>query len=292
MATLQLTVPVIGPWSLITSRRFWESFAPAALAGQAPEPELRTTFRVEADWSTAAAVVRQTEASASVEVTGAGDLEAAAAQVVRFLALDVDATDWPAVGGRDPVIGQLQQQVPGLRPCGFHSPYEAAAWSVLSQRVGIGQAAGLRAGLIERYGDAGAFPAPARLLEAAPDLPGRKTEYLHEVARAALDGALDTVQLRRLSPRAAMEAVRRIKGIGPFSAELIVLRGVNVVDALPTHEERLLKEVERRYGPGPSLPELGEVWRPFRMWASFHLRALAETGRSPAARAGGSLERS
>ena len=45
---------------------------------------------------------------------------------------------------RDPVIAQRQERLPGLRPCGFHSPYEAAAWAVLSQRIQMRQAAALR----------------------------------------------------------------------------------------------------------------------------------------------------
>jgi hypothetical protein len=42
------------------------------------------------------------------------------------------------------VIAGAQARLPGLRPCGFHSPYEAAAWSVLAQRLRIVQAARLR----------------------------------------------------------------------------------------------------------------------------------------------------
>jgi len=72
-----------------------------------------------------------------VVVTGDGDLDAAAAQASRFLALDVDGRGWPEVGRRDPVIAGAQARLPGLRPCGFHSPYEAAAWSVLAQRLRV-----------------------------------------------------------------------------------------------------------------------------------------------------------
>jgi DNA-3-methyladenine glycosylase II len=35
---------VLGPWSLETSRRFWEGFTPAALAGEPARPGLRTVF--------------------------------------------------------------------------------------------------------------------------------------------------------------------------------------------------------------------------------------------------------
>ncbi|NMO51318.1 DNA-3-methyladenine glycosylase 2 family protein [Actinoplanes sp. TBRC 11911] len=262
---------VVGPWSLATSRAFWEGFAPAALGDQR-DAELRTVFRVDADWSRAAVAVRQEGARARITVSGDGDLDAAAAQTARFLSLDVDARGWAAVGARDPVIGGAQAELPGLRPCGFHSPYEAAVWAVLCQRIRITQAARLREGLMAD----GVLPEPARLRGAELDLPGRKPEFLRAVADAALDGVLDGESLRWLDPDAAVERVRTVKGLGPFAAELVVLRGANHPDGLPQHERRLDAEVAERYGGGTTLGDVAEAWRPFRTWAAVHLRILRE----------------
>jgi DNA-3-methyladenine glycosylase II len=195
---------VVGPWSLQTSRRFWEGFTPAALAGGPTGPGLRTVFCAEGDWRRAEAEVTQAGDTAHVVLAGDGDLDAAAAQVCRFLALDVDGRGWPEVGRRDPVIADAQARLPGLRPCGFHSPYEAAAWSVLAQRLRISQAARLRAELIARHGQDGAFPPPHTLVRLGLDLPGRKSEYLRAVAEAALDGLLDGAALRAVDPGQAV----------------------------------------------------------------------------------------
>jgi DNA-3-methyladenine glycosylase II len=309
MTSHVITFEVSGPWSLATSRRFWEGFTPSALPGQAgqadpdgqgrragqarqpaqaPDPggqqhgggpgqgRLSTVFRVDADWSRAAAEVSQQAQRATVKVTGDGDLDAAAAQACRFLALDIDASGWPAVGDRDPVIADAQRRLPGLRPCGFHSPYEAAAWAVLSQRLRIIQAARLREDLVARHGDAGAFPAPERLLALDLDLPGRKPEYLRAVAEAALGGELDGAAIRQAEPEESVRRLTGIKGIGPFAAELIVLRGANAPDALPRHEGRLTAEVAERYGQGKAIEDVSRAWRPFRTWAAVHLRALRE----------------
>jgi DNA-3-methyladenine glycosylase II len=269
----EVSIDVQGPWSLATSRRFWEGFSPAALAAQ-PGPEtLRTVFRVDRDWSRAAVEVAQHGGTAHLSLTGDGDLDAAAAQVARFLALDVDARAWPAVVERDPVLVDAVRARPGLRPCGFHSPYEAAAWAVLSQRTRVPLAARMRDELVARHGDGGAFPAPATLRGLDLDLPGRKGEYLHAVAEAALDGRLDGAALRTVEPEAAVAGVRRILGLGPFGAELVVVRGANHPDALAAHEPRLADEVRRRYGR--PVAEVAPGWRPFRTWASVHLRSLA-----------------
>ena len=81
---------VLGPWSLGTSRQFWEGFTPAALKRDSSGPGLRTVFCVEGDWRRAEAEVTQAGDTARVVLAGDGDLDAAAAQVRRFLALDVD----------------------------------------------------------------------------------------------------------------------------------------------------------------------------------------------------------
>jgi DNA-3-methyladenine glycosylase II len=275
MRSHQVDVTVHGPWSLSVSRQFWEGFAPAALPAQETDG-LRATVLSEQGWLRAEAEVSQHGDTARISVTGDGDLAAAAAQVCRFLALDVDARAWPEVAGRDPVIAQAQADLPGLRPCGFHSPYEAAAWSVFSQRLRIAEAARIRDWVIRRHGDHGAFPAPAVLHGLDLDLPGRKTEYLHAVAEAALDGQLDGDLLRSMPPERAIATVREIKGLGPFASELVVIRGANAPDALPTQERRLDSEIAARYGPDRTLAEVSTAWRPFRTWASVYLRSLRE----------------
>lgn len=290
MARHEVEVVVLGPWSLATSKAFWEGFSPASLAAQGDAQTLRSVFCVEGDWSRAEVEVAQRGDTARVVVTGTGDLDAAAAQACRFLSLDVDARGWPDVARRDPVMADAQATLPGLRPCGFHSPYEAAAWSVLSQRIRIVQAARLRDDLIARHGAGGTFPAPSVLRGLDLDLPGRKAEYLQAVADAALEGRLDGVALRSVDPDEAVRAVQAVKGLGPFAAELVVIRGANAPDALPAHERRLEAEVAHRYGSDRTLPEVSGAWRPFRTWSCVYLRTLREertqeiSGRPPTGR--------
>ena len=70
--------------------------------------------------------------------------------------------------------------------------------------------------------------------------------------------------------------MQEIKGLGPFAAELVVLRGANSPDVLPRHERRLDAEITERYGAEQHLAELSEAWRPYRTWAAVHLRTLRE----------------
>ena len=280
MAQHTLSVQVLGPWSLRTSKRFWEEFTPTAIAAGGDPDVLSARFMSEHDWTSVSARVTQCGESAQISLSGTGDLAAAAEQVRRFLSLDVDARTWPAVGDRDPIIATAQRALPGYRPCGFHSPYEAAAWCVLSQRTRVPVAARVRRDLIVAHGDDGAFPAPDALIRAIDagelDLPGRKPDYLRAVAEAALTGLLNGPRLRTTPEESARRELLTVTGIGPFAADLVLIRGANAQDVLPRAERRLYAEISYQYGPESLLEEVAERWRPFRSWAAVHLRALRE----------------
>ena len=280
MAQHTLSVQVLGPWSLRTSKRFWEEFTPTAIAAGGDPDVLSARFMSEHDWTPVSARVTQCGESAQISLSGTGDLAAAAEQVCRFLSLDVDARAWAAVGDRDPIIATAQRALPGYRPCGFHSPYEAAAWCVLSQRTRVPVAARVRRDLIVAHGDDGAFPAPDALIRAIDagelDLPGRKPDYLRAVAEAALTGLLNGPRLRTTPEESARRELLTVTGIGPFAADLVLIRGANAQDVLPRAERRLYAEISYQYGPESLLEEVAERWRPFRSWAAVHLRALRE----------------
>ncbi|OII27364.1 DNA-3-methyladenine glycosylase [Frigoribacterium sp. MCBA15_019] len=274
MTRLETVHEIVGPWSLTTSKEFWEGFTPNKLVSRTKAEGLHTVFLCDADWQRVDAVVTQEGPSVRIVVEGPGDLDAATDQVRRLLSIDIDGRGWPDVAARDGVIADAQARLPGFRPCGFFSPYEAAVWTVLSRRLHIPQAAAVKTRLTQQLGDDGAFPSPTALLAASPDLPDRKTEYLHAIAAAALDGQLAGSHLRSLQPTDAFDQVQSILGMGPFSAELVVIRGANFPDVLPRHEAKLSDEITRLYGDDRSTDQITAAWEPFRSWAAVHLRAL------------------
>jgi DNA-3-methyladenine glycosylase II len=149
---------------------------------------------------------------------------------------------------------------PGLRPVRFYSPYEAAAWAVIGHRIRMTQAAAVKARLAEQHGQrvhvAGqtlhAFPAPLalRVLTRVPGLTDVKVERLHALAEAAAAGELDAARLRAMSADDALAALRTLPGIGPFSAELILIRGAGHPDVFPRHERRLHASIADGYDLG------------------------------------------
>jgi DNA-3-methyladenine glycosylase II len=290
-AITSVELPVRGGFELAASMGFLEGFTPAGRGDAAEETGvLRLAFPAAPRWETARVVVRQRGRDVVAEVPAGDDAELVAGHAARILSLDVDGAAFGEVAAGDPVIGGLHRRYPGLRPVLFHSPYEAACWTIIGHRIRITQAAALKqriaAELGERVPVAGveltAFPAPERLLSAArvPGLPEVKVERLRAIAAAALDGALDAAHLRGLPADAALAELRRLPGIGPFSAELTLIRGAGHPDVFPTAERRLHEEMAGAYDlTDPSLAELSAIaerWRPYRSWASFLLRVRRE----------------
>jgi DNA-3-methyladenine glycosylase II len=279
-----------GPFSLAASAAFLEGFAPAAHRGAEPG-HLHLAFVPDGDEAAAGVCLRQPDNGVAGEVFGEADPDAVRDQVARILSLDVDGAGFPDVGRRDPVVGGLQDRWPGLRPVGFFSPYEAAAWALMVQRIRIVQAARIKDRMTADLGQAvdvhgdlrHTFPGPARLADLGgyPGLTSLKVGYLRSLGEAAMGGRLDAARLRALPREQALAALKELPGIGDFSAELVLLRGAGDPDHLPEHEPLLRRAAALAYGldgepDGARLAELAEAWRPYRTWVVLLLRALLE----------------
>ena len=283
----------LGPYSIPASARFLEGFAPARYEGGGPE-HLRFAFvadGLDRGERVAGAYVHPEGEKVIVETYGEAAPETVRDQTERVLSLDVDGSGFPGVGRRDPVVGRLQGRYPGLRPVCFYSPYEAAAWAIIGNRIRIAQAARVKAQMAEKLGGSArirgkneqAFPGPSRLLSlnGSPGLSGRKVEYLRALARAAMEGKLEAPYLRSLPTEEALARLKELPGIGDFSAELVLLRGAGEPDGLPAREPRLARAVAMAYGlkETPSSGEVAEIserWRPYRTWVALHLRTMLE----------------
>jgi len=165
-----------------------------------------------------------------------------------------------------------------LRPSG--DPYRELIRSVIYQQL-AGAAANAIAGRLRgRFG--GRLPRPELLLEVpaaelcALGLSRRKAATLRAVAAAFADGSLSGRRLRRLDDAGVVEAVTRIKGIGEWTAHMLLIFSLGSPDVLPVGDYGVRKGVMKLYGL-PALPARAELeavaepWRPYRSVASWYL---------------------
>jgi DNA-3-methyladenine glycosylase II len=281
-----ITLHPRGPFSLTAAARFVEGF-PGTQA-QRPPQALRYAWAVDGDWRTVQATLRQDDEALKAELTGRPDAQLtrlATRDLEQMLCLDVDGTGFAALGEHDRVVKTLQDRFPGLRPVLFYTPYEAAAWTIISQRIRMTQAATIKTRLADELGEHGAFPAPPRLAQLSCPQPGLTTgkiNQLRTVAAAAQDGVLSRQRLRAMTYQDGLVHLQQLPGIGPFSAELILIRGVGHPDALPEYDTRLNDAIHRAYDTtdDTAIRSITDTWRPYRAWVALLLRAWreAETG--------------
>jgi DNA-3-methyladenine glycosylase II len=284
-----------GPFALDEARRFLSGFAPAGHPAESRAGHLHVALVPDGSAVAGGACVREKDGTVVIETSGAADAEATRRQVERMLSLDVDASGFADVAARDAVVARLRAARPGWRPASFPSPFEAGAWFLLSHRVRMSQAATMKGRLREALGETvevdgdvrQAFPAPDRIaaLDEFPGVPERKLTNLRALAHAALEGRLDGERLRDMAPEDAAADLLELPGVGPFTAQGIVLRGAGAPDVLAPDEPRLAQAVTLAYGldappSGDDLAALAECWRPFRSWVQMLLRMHLEEART------------
>lgn len=284
-----------GPFSWAAAVDFLGSFAPTRHHVPATRDVIRITFPLDATFTPVAVALHEDHGSVMGEVVGATDMATVQRQVERIFSLDVDGRAYPEVGKRDPDIGRLMEQLPGLRPVQFTSPYECACWGIISQRIHHLQAAKVKEWLISEYGTpidvAGAtvrcFPTPEQMLgvNEIPALNPAKAERLRGVARAALEGKLDVGRLRGMGMDAAISALHTLPGIGDFWSLGIYLRACGYHDVFPPEPISIRALAALKGLPavpkGDELERLVEPYQPFRMWVCVLLRVAAGHGFIP-----------
>ena len=287
----RFTIDVDGDFSLAAAGEFLRGFKPAAGGAAAGADSLSLGFLIDRTFEPVAVHLEQREQRITGEASGSP--AAVKAQVERMLSLDVDARGWLALGRRDPVVGALQERYRGFRAVCFPSPYEAALWGILAQRVSMSQASRMKEKLARAHGSvltAGGAevlvppPPPALLeLDAFAGIPEQKLVRMRGIAEAALEGRLEAARLRAMPEEEALAELAGLRGVGAWTAAHILYRGAGVADALPAGEPRVLRAAKEAYGlarvPGAArFAEIAEGWRPYRMWVAILLvRSIAGT---------------
>ena len=231
--------------------------------------------------------VSRAELRAVLRGPGAGSdaARAAARRVIEIgLGARLDSRPFYRAFRRDPAIGEALGHSRGLRIAGAASLWESIVTAVLSQQVNLVFAYDVRRELAlafgrrARFGRATyvAFPSPDRLARETPRrlrrfrLSRAKAGTLVRVARGFASGRLSEAELERLEDEPAIERLTAIKGIGRWTAEIALLRGLGRADVFPGgdlgvvkylamellgHRARVTEEKMRRFA---------DRWKPYR----------------------------
>ena len=235
----------------------------------------------------------------SLELRGEGlsdaDGELAAAQVRWMLGIDQELAPFYALAESDPVLAGLVRQFPGLHLPRTATLFESLILAILGQQISASVARTMRMLLIERYGARTefdevtyfAFPRPEAILSALPEelrglkLSRSKAEYVRVIAATALEPGWD--ELCELPDDEVVRRLTALRGVGNWTAQWALVRGLARPDALPLGDLALRRGVSRLWRDDEPVTDatvetIAEDWRPWRSYATAYLFAAMRTG--------------
>src|SRR5690606_35739818 len=177
---------------------------------------------------------------------------------LRMLGLTADVAAFESRMARDPRTAALIAPRRGLRLPLAATAFEALCWAIVGQQINVPFAAALRRELLELAGPVvdgmRAHPSAeqvARLDRA--DLTrrrysGSKADYVLTAARAAAAGELDPERLADGSAVAAERALKKLRGIGTWTARYVLMRGAGFADCAPVGDVALAAALQKLYG--------------------------------------------
>ena len=228
---------------------------------------------------------------AQLTLTDPADEPAAVARLRALLDLDADPAAVAALLGADPLLGAAVAAAPGRRVPGAAGATELAMRALLGQQISLAAAATAAGRLVARLGDqlpsdlrradpqiTHCFPTAAALAAIDPatlGMPRSRARALVGLAAVLADGELGLE--RGGDPAAARAALLALPGIGPWTADYVVMRVLGDHDVLLATDLGVRRALQRAgLDAAPrAVARLGERWRPFRSYAMQYLWTLA-----------------
>jgi DNA-3-methyladenine glycosylase II len=166
-------------------------------------------------------------------------------------------------------------------------PFEALTHAIIHQQLS-GKAAGTILGRFRALFGGDGFPSPEAVLRASPEklrsagLSRPKASYVLGIAQKAVDGHIPTLhECERMTDEEILAQLIQIKGIGRWTAEMLLIFNLGRPDVLPVDDLGVRKGFQFAYGkrklPEPEqLARYGVRWAPYRTTAAWYLWRAAD----------------
>ena len=176
------------------------------------------------------------------------DTRAAVTTVLeRLLGLRVDLTEFERFAAHDDHLSPLARRFRGMKPPRFPTVFECVVNAIACQQVTLTLGVRLVGRLAEAYGLAmsggdapvHAFPQPEELARSKPEelrtlgFSRQKARALIELSSAIAEGRLSLEALAFESDEAALLHLSRVRGVGRWTGEYVLLRGLGRLHVFP-----------------------------------------------------------
>ncbi|MGY4795937.1 DNA glycosylase [Lysinibacillus fusiformis] len=211
--------------------------------------------------------------------------EAIVTYIHEWFDLDNDLTPFYEMANADPILKMPAEKFYGLRVIGIPDLFEALCWGVLGQQINLAFAYTLKRQFVESFGDSiewngkkyWIFPSYERIAQLTPaDLAAikmtvKKSEYIIGIARLMASGELSKEQLKKMNFKEAEKSLIKIRGIGPWTANYVLMRCLRFQTAFPIDDVGLINSIKtvRNMNQKPTKDEILELSIPWKNWESY-----------------------
>jgi len=215
-----------------------------------------------------------------------------------LFSLNFDLTPFYEETKTDKTMTSVTQRLWGLKSPTTQTAFEALIDSIVEQQISLKVANSIESKLTKRFGDAlsvegevyYAYPTPQKLASAEIDairqcgLSQRKAEYIQGISKLVADGKLDLEKLKNCNNTdEIVSELDRVRGIGVWTAELTMLRGMQKFEALPADDLGLRRVISRYYCGGKVIAsaqarQIAENWGRWKGLAAYYLVVAERKG--------------
>ena len=198
----------------------------------------------------------------------------------------------------DEILAQITDKLRGLQRLGTPTIFEALVNSIIEQQISLKVARSMETKMIKSFGDVlklgnetyYAYPTPQQLASATTEqfrqcgLSFKKIEYIQEISRLVADKTLDLDKFKEYENETEIiNELIKIRGIGVWTAELTILRGMNKLNVVPADDLGLRRYVSHYYCDdgkisGEELRRIAKKWGKWRGLAAFYVVMAARLG--------------
>ncbi|MGD0644049.1 MAG: DNA-3-methyladenine glycosylase [Candidatus Bathyarchaeia archaeon] len=191
----------------------------------------------------------------------------------------------------DHTMHEITQQLYGLKNPTTPTVFEALVDSIVEQQISIKVAHTIEERLAKKLGETLAingdtyytYPTPQNLAYANIEeirscgLSQRKAEYIQGAAQLIVNGRLDLESLKNhRNSQQIIPELDAIRGIGVWTAELTMLRGMQKLDALPADDFGIRRVISTYYCEGKQIKsaearEIAKSWGKWKGLAAYYL---------------------
>jgi DNA-3-methyladenine glycosylase II len=165
------------------------------------------------------------------------------------------------VAKRDATMRKIARKLRGLRPVRPPTIFESVIIAITEQQISLHAAIAIRSRLVERYGDTVArdarifyaFPTPEILAKARPTglrkvgLSATKARCITEFSRKIASREFNLDRLTQMDDSQVIAELTKFRGIGKWTAEYVLVRGIGRVNSLPADDLGIQRAVSQAY---------------------------------------------